>query len=75
MVVADNKELHLHLRQFAISNLKNTVQANWAAKPNAPAISELDKDIVRKSILDAICRAADNRSLCRIYKQIIYSIA
>jgi hypothetical protein len=55
LVIADDKSLHIDVRQTALVTLKTTIDSYYSAKNNSNdsyQISDTDKDSLRMSILD-----------------------
>lgn len=74
MMIADQSDLEINIRQFAVTDLKNSITKHWRPKKDKPSFSEEDKSTVRNSLLDALIRSADNSKLCKMYCKIILDV-
>lgn len=74
MMIADKSDLELNIRQFAATDLKNTITKLWRPKKDKPSFSEEDKATVRNNLLDALIRSVENSKLTKMYCKIILDV-
>lgn len=74
ILIADNKQNSFHVRQFAVSNLKLTVEQLWKPKTGTLAVSQQDKDTLKQNILEALIRSVDEKLIYQLYQEIIYTM-
>ncbi|KAL4486098.1 hypothetical protein ABPG72_004032 [Tetrahymena utriculariae] len=75
MMIADQSDITIDIRQFAVANLKTNIKKYWSPKEDKPfRFSQEDKAVVRNSLMDALIRSADNRKLSKLYCKIIYDV-
>lgn len=76
MMITDNQSNTINERQFAVTNLKTTIDSFWNPNSKRPkSLEQNEKNTIKMSILDALIRSASERKLSKIYESIIYAIA
>lgn len=73
MILSNNKQEPLAIRQAAAAHLKLVIQRNWVAKDKV--LSDQDKDQVKQNLHQALIYSLEESKITKIYTAIIEKIA
>ena len=76
MMIVNDQQNSIQIRQAAILQLKQSIEKNWVVKKNKEVyvISEDEKLKIKASILDALIMTVDQPKLSVIYENIIHKV-
>ncbi len=71
-MISDNSQNHINIRQFALTQFKNTITAFWDNKTFS--IYDTDKETIKSSLIEAVIRSCEENKLAKMYAEISYMV-
>ncbi|EGR28805.1 hypothetical protein IMG5_168410 [Ichthyophthirius multifiliis] len=74
-MIADNNQLEISVRQFAVTNIKINIKKYWSQQnKNNFFFSDEDKESVKQNLLEALIRSVQISQLQKLYSKIINEV-
>ena len=71
MEIVDEQTLDVSLKQAALIQLKNMIEAHWNKKQDSLLLGIEEKNMIKNSLVTAVIRCAKVHELIKLYREII----